>query len=431
MRVSAHRGRGDWSPLRLGRIGIFVAGTGFPHEFQGVLDAELPFFKVSDTNLPGNERDLRHATNMISRATARRLGARLCPAGAIVFPKVGAALLGNKRRLTIRESVFDNNMMGFVPYKEYDPQFLLHSLGDIDFGRLSNPGPVPSVNESDLRDVEIPVPSLAMQRIVAEFLDRKIAIVDSLMVKKERLLALLREKRQAIVTEAVTRGLDIETEMRETEEPFVGTIPRHWRLMKISKVATKLCNGFVGPTRDILVEDGVPYLQSLHIKGGRIAFEKKYFVSAPWLGTHARVRLREHDVLIVQTGDIGQVAAVPKEWEGAGCHALIIFRPHPAIGIGEYFSAFLRSVAGQNLLLREQTGALHPHLEVGNVRELFVPLPPVDEQHAIVKRIAVVEKEADRREELLLQQLTLLREYRRSLISAAVTGQLALSREAA
>jgi type I restriction enzyme, S subunit len=108
------------------------------------------------------------------------------------------------------------------------------------------------------------------------------------------------------------------------ESEWLGEIPVTWKSVQLARINRKLTNGFVGPTRGILREDGVRYLQSLHIKGGRIIFDTPYFVSEEWSAAHRKSVLKTGDVLIVQTGDIGQVAVVTEEFVGSNCHALII-----------------------------------------------------------------------------------------------------------
>ena len=104
-----------WKIVTFKRIGSFQSGIGFPDDEQGLMDEELPFYKVSDTNLEGNEVFMTKHNNSISRNTAERLRAFVFPPNTIIFAKVGAALLLNKRRILVRESCIDNNMMGFLP----------------------------------------------------------------------------------------------------------------------------------------------------------------------------------------------------------------------------------------------------------------------------------------------------------------------------
>jgi type I restriction enzyme S subunit len=122
--------------------------------------------------------------------------------------------------------------------------------------------------------------------------------------------------------------------------------------MRLSLVLDQLTNGYVGPTRDILMESGVPYIQSLNIKNGRIDVSKReFFVSRSWHNERPRIHLLEGDVLIVQTGDIGQVAVVPEGFGEASCHALQIARVNRKVMTGPYLGSYLRSSFAYHSLL--------------------------------------------------------------------------------
>jgi type I restriction enzyme S subunit len=113
-----------WRALALKRIGDLQAGPGFPDDEQGIVTEDIPFFKVGDMGVVDNQREMRECQNTVSEATARRLGAFIFPPGTIVFAKVGAALLLNRRRVLNRRSCLDNNMMGFIPGDCYSTSLL-------------------------------------------------------------------------------------------------------------------------------------------------------------------------------------------------------------------------------------------------------------------------------------------------------------------
>lgn len=234
------------------------------------------------------------------------------------------------------------------------------------------------------KNFPLPVPPLDEQKEIARFLDRETAKIDQLIAKKKSLLNLLRSRRAAFLSTLVTTGLHRATEKVDSGVEWLGRIPKNWRVLCIATCASKITNGYVGPTRDILVPDGVPYLQSLHIKDGKVVFDGKYFVTPQWSSTKPRSILQAGDVLVVQTGDIGQVAVVPREHEGSNCHALIVIACRPEYLLGTFLALVLDSDYGFQCLKRVQTGALHPHLNCTFVREIFVPVPPLDEQSRIV-----------------------------------------------
>jgi type I restriction enzyme, S subunit len=306
--------------------------------------------------------------------------------------------------------------------------FLSHVFNSNLFKEQSGSFMTSTINQltiSILNDIRVTLPPPDEQRAIAAFLDRETAKIDALIAAKQRFIALLGEKRSAVISHAVTKGLDPDAPMKDSGVEWLGEIPAHWNVQRLATAAKQMTNGYVGPTRDILVDEGVRYLQSLHIKNGRIKFDRKhYFVTEEWSLAHSKSILREGDLLIVQTGDIGQVCAVPAEFVGVNCHALIIVRLRDPRNSGFYLSLYLRSDVGQNELLRAQTGALHPHLEIGKVREISIPFPPANEQQEI---LVFVNAETEHMDSLIAktrETIVLLQEQRAALISAAVTGKI-------
>lgn len=280
------------------------------------------------------------------------------------------------------------------------------------------------MSRADLMDFPVLLPPLSVQIAIAAFLDRETAKIDALIEEQRRLIALLKEKRQAVISHAVTKGLDPHTAMKDSGIEWLGEVPEHWEVGLLSSVSTKITNGYVGPTRDILRDEGVRYLQSLHIKSNTIRFDTPYFVDQEWSEAHAKSILQVGDVLIVQTGDIGQSAVVTSEFEGCNCHALIIVSPLRNVLSGDWLAWLLNGAYGFNSLLSIQTGALHPHLNCGNVKGLAIPIPPLSEQTRIVDHIAI---ETSRFGDLMAEAgraIELLIERRAALISAAVTGKI-------
>ena len=129
------------------------AGAAFHAYTKEISTENIPFFKVSDMNSPGNERELRVAANTVDGALLKALKARLHPPDTVVFPKVGAALLTNKRRKLITPSSFDNNVMGLVG-TGCNPDFLFLLMQTIDFAWYVQSGAVPSINATIVGKIE-------------------------------------------------------------------------------------------------------------------------------------------------------------------------------------------------------------------------------------------------------------------------------------
>lgn len=152
---------------RIDEICRLSGGYGFPIKHQGKSTGQYPFAKVSDMNRQGNEVQLRHAENYVDEPDLRTLKAKTFPVGTTFFPKVGATLLTNKRRIAAVEMLVDNNVMGAVATK-VDPWFLYYAFCTIDMVDYVQPGAVPSVNQRTVGQITIPVPSREDQEKFAQ-----------------------------------------------------------------------------------------------------------------------------------------------------------------------------------------------------------------------------------------------------------------------
>lgn len=209
----------NWDVVSLKRLAWFKSGAGFPILQQGDTGAELPFFKVSDMNIQGNEKYLQFCTNTVSLRIAQYLGATIFPEGAIVFPKVGGALLTNKRRITVKPCCVDNNVMACVP-SNANRDFLFLMMGWIDLGQIAKPGPVPAISEGEVRELRVALPPLEEQTAIVEYLDAQTAKIDAVIAASRREIDLLREYRTRLISDVVTGKVDVrEVAAQLPEEP--------------------------------------------------------------------------------------------------------------------------------------------------------------------------------------------------------------------
>lgn len=197
-----------WLVLPLRRVGRLMAGTAFPDAKQGRDDGPIPYFKVADFNHPENGEYLTVAENTVTLDVARALHSPIYPASAVVFPKIGAALLSNRRRLLAKASCTDQNVMGLVVSRGH-PRFYYYLLQSFDFGRLRMPGPVPLLNEADAASILVPVPPEDEQAAIVTHLDARAASVRRALGALDQQLSRLHERRAALITAAITGELEI------------------------------------------------------------------------------------------------------------------------------------------------------------------------------------------------------------------------------
>jgi len=168
----------DWPMVQIGEVASVESGSGFPLDRQGIVDEAIPFLKVSDMNLFGNEHRIQTWNNSVSEVTLRDLKAHSFPAGTVIFPKIGAAIATNKKRILTRASAFDNNVMGIVPNPDrLVPDFLHTWLLGFDLSRWASESQPPSMRKSVVEAHEMPCPALKIQRAIVAEIEAERALV--------------------------------------------------------------------------------------------------------------------------------------------------------------------------------------------------------------------------------------------------------------
>jgi type I restriction enzyme S subunit len=416
-----------WQVKRLRHLAHVQSGVAKGRDLAGRETIRVPYLRVA--NVQDGFLDLAEIA-MIDIEPHELARYALRPGDVLMneggdFDKLGR---GHVWRGEIDKCIHQNHVFAVRP-NGIEPEWLAlvtsaNSSRSFFISRSKQSTNLASISQSNLQELPLCVPPSAERRAIIAFLNRETAKIDALVDEQSRLIELLKEKRQAVISHAVTKGLDPNAPMKDSGVEWLGQVPERWEVRKLSTLSTKITNGYVGPTRDLFVDEGVRYLQSLHIKGNRITFDPPYFVRENWSNQHKKSILETGDVLIVQTGGIGQVALVTEEYSGSNCHALIVVSPVRSLVSGDWLSWVLNTDYGFHSLLSFQTGALHPHLNCGNVKDLFLPLPPKEEQQEIVDGLTAQLRGLDDLIAEADRAIALLQERRTALISAAVTGKI-------
>ena len=183
-----------WEQRKLGDVGKAQSGIGFPDCEQGGIEG-IPFYKVSDMNNYGNEHEMRNANNYVSMAQCLKNGWTPITDVSVIFAKVGAAIMLNRKRLVRFAFLLDNNTMAFKFSKDWDIDFGKTLFERIDLTNLVQIGALPSYNASDIENIEISIPHIPEQQRIGVFFKR----LDNLITLHQRKVEKLKNIKSALL----------------------------------------------------------------------------------------------------------------------------------------------------------------------------------------------------------------------------------------
>ena len=343
-----------WEVLALKRVGWFKSGSGFPIVEQGQQNLDLPFFKVSDMNLPRNNSVMTTWNNSISRSTATRLGVSIFPSAAIVFPKVGGALLTNKRRVVGRPCCIDNNMMGCIVYRG-NPDFVLLLLEHLDLATIAKPGPVPAISEGEVREIRTVFPPLPEQAAIVRYLDHVDRRIQRYVRAKQKLIKLLEEQKQAVIHRAVTRGLDPNVRFKPSGVEWLGKVPEHWEVMPVKRAFLSMDYGISESAHD---SGTIRLLTMGNLKDGLITVPRSGGVDS----VDSYLLLQNRDLLFNRTNSAELVGKVGLfvGYDAPVTFASYLVRMRPRSNHEpEYLNTVLNNTSFLSIARREAIPSLH------------------------------------------------------------------------
>ncbi|MGD2399349.1 restriction endonuclease subunit S [Escherichia coli] len=416
-----------WNLKSLKRVVKEHSGNGFPIELQGQA-GDIPFLKVSDLSCEGILVD--KSSNRVSHKVVQKQKWNIVPAGSLVTAKIGEALRKNHRKLLAYDSIIDNNCIAFECVKiEKKYNFYLHLV--IDFDWFVNPGAVPSISVSKYKSQKVVVPSMKEQVLIANFLDKKIALIDEAISIKEKQISLLKERKQIIIQQAVTQGLDPNVPMKDSGVDWIGDIPAHWGCTAVKRLLDIPITD--GPhTTPQLHDEGIPFISAEAIKGGEINFDKKrgYINEKDYLLFSNKYTPKVNDIYMVKSGaTTGRVAIVRTEMKFTIWSPLAVFRVDKNKLNPLYLYYFLQSYSFLKGVELSWSFGTQQNIGMGVLGNLFALAPPLEEQQLIVNSIEPHFREIDIASEQVYQQIEKLKEYKTTLINSAVTGKIKITPE--
>jgi type I restriction enzyme S subunit len=281
---------------------------------------------------------------------------------------------------------------------------------------------IQNLDQQQYLDERAAFPPSVEQTAIATFLDRETAKIDALIAEQQRFIELLQEKRQAVISHAVTKGLNPDAPMKDSGIEWLGEVPEHWAMKRLKHVSPYLTVGIVVTPSTYVTDDGLPFIYGGDIREGVIDWEGSRRISPESSCLQSKTQLRAGDLLMVRVGAPGVTAVVPPPCEGGNCASVMLIRQ------GTFSSQWLCYLLNTRVVRFQvevvQYGAAQEQFNISHAVNFWMPVPPIEEQNQIA---AALDAETNTSDSLIAEAqhaITLLQERRSALISAAVTGQI-------
>lgn len=282
------------------------------------------------------------------------------------------------------------------------------------------------INKTILAGIKVPLPPKEEQTKIAQYLDHQTALIDQLILQKEKLIELLKEKRQAVINEAVTKGLNPNVKMKDSGIEWLGEVPEDWKVLKLTWITDFITCGIASTPEYVSEEVGVPFLSAQNVKPDRIVLNKFKYISQELHAQLTKIRKpKKGDLLVTRVGaGIGEAAIVDVDFEFSVYVSLTHIRTNEKC-INRYLMYFFSSDYAKKLASDGTIeGGGQGNLNVKNVEGYRIGVPPLSEQEEILNYIDDRCKAINDLIEKNDYALSKLKEYRQSIISEAVTGKI-------
>ena len=287
---------------------------------------------------------------------------------------------------------------------------------------------MPRANWDFISHLVLPCPPKTEQVTIAAFLDHKVGQIDATIAEKEQMIEDIKAYRSAIISEAVTKGLDKNVEMKDSGIEWMGMIPKHWGLVKLKNKAK--VNGRIG-FRGYTTADLVPKGQGAYTIGGKhitncvIDLSNPDFISWDKYYESPEIMVKKGDILMAQRGSLGKAALVREDIGHATINPSLVLLNSIAMNeVFLYYYLVSSSCLAYIDLLNTATAV--PMISQNQIENIFVPIPSGKEQKQIADYLDRKTKEIDETTIIVSTQISELKSYKSSLITEAVTGKIDL-----
>ena len=361
--------------LQLGEICNISGGFGFPHSHQGRKNEKYPFYKVGDMNTGGNETYMITHNHSVSEGDIKALKAKIFPAGTIIFPKIGAAIATNKKRILSTPSTVDNNVMVLIPNEEMvTTKYLFYFLQDFDLKDWSNKSALPSIRKSDVEKTEIRLPftdgkpDLAEQKRITDKLDK-------VFMEIEKSIDKIRQNRKYA-------GKTTYSELLTTFSD------ENLKTYSLEEVCDTTSGGTPSRSNSAYYDGDISWLKSGELNDNRSISSSEEHISEDAIKkSNAKVFPSGTVLLAMYGATVGKLGILSAS--ASTNQAVCAITPHKNI-LNEYMFWYLFFYRDE--LVKKAFGGAQPNISQTLIRKLPVKIPLKDKQPDLAKQKEIVAK---------------------------------------
>lgn len=418
-----------WEVKRIKRVFEVVNGATPKSEEPRYWDGDIPWVTPDDLG-ELTSKELLEPRRYITQEGYQSCGTSIVPRGSLVLSTrapIGHLVIAGVNLCT------NQGCRSLVFRKDHDQNFFYYLLFSArsELESWGQGSTFKELSKSNLEYIPLVEPPLKEQQLISIFLDRETAKIDALICKKERLIELLQEKRTALISHAVTKGLNPNVPMKDSGIEWLGKIPAHWETVPLKYCAAKKPNAIkTGPfgsqllfsemlSGEIKVYNQRTVLDNDFMSGDNYITQDKFKQLMPFM-------VEPGDILLTTRGTIGKCAIVPKDAEIGILHpCLMRIQPDTSKILPKYLVLLIQdSILVQTQIKLASNATTIDVIYSETMKEIKIPLPPIKEQFDIIDVIGQGALKIGAISIKIRKAIDFLKEYRTTLISAAVTGKI-------
>ncbi|MGE6795548.1 restriction endonuclease subunit S [Psychrobacter okhotskensis] len=414
----------DWEMWKIAHAYLEIgSGTTPPSSNEEWYVGDIPWVTTGELR----EKLILDTKKKVSKKTIKAFPTlRIYPVGSIAIAMYGATIgrlgiLGVEATTNQACCVMSQSNVIFNKFLYY----WMQAFKD-DIVRLSSGGGQPNINQETVASLKVSTPRHKEQVQIANFLDHETAQIDTLIEKQQTLIQLLKEKRKAVISHAVTKGLNPDAPMKDSGVEWLGSVPEHWVVAQLKFNTLMMQTGPFGSQlhAEEYIEDGIPLINPAHMIDGDIVPDNRVTVDKATQERLERHKLSEGDIIFARRGELGRCAIVHKYQEGWICGTGSLRATLNDKLISEYAYLLITSDGLISELSLESKGSTMDNLNTETLGRVRMPVPPRNEQYEIISHVSHVFGKYKVLVENAARAIQLMQERRTALISAAVTGKI-------